>query len=272
MVKGEKKILYIKVGANWLPIGCLVNTPINENTDFLPTTTRESNGWETQRPTNQNYTIDVEAYTTTDVTKISYNGLKALKRSRSLVEWKLEDDIDREVGFAYISQIGETSEVGQFLQFSLTLTGQGNITQSLVSEPEPEAVIGLPILALKEQTDSIVTIWWTVPPSTNPIASFNVYRDDLLYYTVAYPSIIPVVTYKDFGVFAGTSYAYNVQAVDSLGNEGPLSNRVITEGSIVDKPGGALDYITYERWESGDVGPYGMLFEDGEPVAYETTI
>ncbi len=60
IVQGNDRILFIKRGDNFQPVGCLTSNGIDESTEFLPTTTRNANGWETQRPTNQNYTINFE--------------------------------------------------------------------------------------------------------------------------------------------------------------------------------------------------------------------
>jgi hypothetical protein len=60
IVQGNDRILFIKRGDNFQPVGCLTTNGLDESIEFLPTTTRNSQGWETQRPTTQNYSINFE--------------------------------------------------------------------------------------------------------------------------------------------------------------------------------------------------------------------
>lgn len=60
IVQGNDRILFIKRGDNFQPVGCLTTNGLDESIEFLPTTTRNSEGWETQRPTMQNYSINFE--------------------------------------------------------------------------------------------------------------------------------------------------------------------------------------------------------------------
>jgi hypothetical protein len=60
IVQGNDRILFIKRGDNFQPVGCLTTNGLDESIEFLPTTTRNSEGWETQRPTTQGYSINFE--------------------------------------------------------------------------------------------------------------------------------------------------------------------------------------------------------------------
>ncbi len=130
--KGEERILYIKDATVWHPVACLSSNPISENVDMLPTTTRENAGWETVLPTNQSYSIEfngIQILTSAsgDDTKLSYDTLKAKKRDRDLIEWKIEDVgvIFSDTGFGYITAISEANEIGGLLSFNGTIQGYG---------------------------------------------------------------------------------------------------------------------------------------------------
>jgi predicted secreted protein len=131
-IRGEERILYIKFDGSYLPIGCLTSNPLNESTETIDTTTRENSGWRTELPTTQSYGINfdgIQILTTTggDGTKLSYDRLKVMKRSRERVEWKIEDADLRfiDIGYGYITEISEGNEVGGVLTFSGRIVGFG---------------------------------------------------------------------------------------------------------------------------------------------------
>jgi hypothetical protein len=130
---GEDRILFIKVLGSWLPIGCLTGNSLSESAEMLPTTTRDNNGWATSRPTNQNYTVTFDGLQINTTIAggsfgvASYDRLKLLKRSKQLLDWKIQGDIFPVVdyGKGYINEISEASTVGEFLSFNGTITGFG---------------------------------------------------------------------------------------------------------------------------------------------------
>ena len=129
---GEVRILYIKVSSVWLPVACLTSNPFNEESTMLGITTNEDGGWEASIPTNQNYSIDftgIQMLTTGagDTSKVSYDRLKVLKKSRTLINWKIENSSGTLVdeGFGYIQSINESNEVGGFLEFDGSIIGFG---------------------------------------------------------------------------------------------------------------------------------------------------
>jgi len=130
--KGQDRILYIKVLGSYLPIACLQDNPFSETTEFIDTTTRDTNGWATSRPTMQSYNISFSGLQiNTNVaggvfTVLSYDKLKQLKRLKSLLEWKIEGDFPTvDYGKCYISELSEASPIDDFLSFSGTLIGYG---------------------------------------------------------------------------------------------------------------------------------------------------
>ena len=58
---GAYKVLYIKVGEVYFPIGCLTSNSFSEEVAMLGTTTRDnSDGWKTSIPTLQSYNISFD--------------------------------------------------------------------------------------------------------------------------------------------------------------------------------------------------------------------
>ena len=151
---GEDRILYVKYLGNWLPVGCLTSNSISESSEMLPTMTRDNSGWSTSRPTNQNYNVSFEGIQINTTvgggtfTVASYDRLKLLKRSRTLLDWKIQGSIFPIVdyGKGYISEISEASSVGEYLTFSGTLTGYGepltrNLGEFVLNDGDPDVVL-----------------------------------------------------------------------------------------------------------------------------------
>ena len=133
MIDGTYRILYIKWSDVYLPIGLLTSESFNEGVEMIDTTTRDNGGWKTSRPTNQFYNISFEGllqntrFNGGDFTKVSLDRLRVLKRSRTLIEWKLQDSnltfIDS--GSGYITELGDSSSVDEFITFNGGIEGYG---------------------------------------------------------------------------------------------------------------------------------------------------
>jgi hypothetical protein len=137
-IRGHTRVLFIKVGAVFIPIGCLTDNPFSESSEMLDTTTRESNGWRTSRPTSQAYNISFSGYQINtafdggNANYLSYDRLKIIKRTRVLLEWRLasNDGLFVDSGFGYITSIGEQNEVSDYLQFDGEIQGFGQPTST----------------------------------------------------------------------------------------------------------------------------------------------
>jgi hypothetical protein len=151
---GYDRILYIKLNGNWLPIGCLTSNSIAESAEMLPTTTRDNDGWATSRPTNQNYSISFEGLQINTTvaggtfTVASYDKLKILKRSKILLDWKIQGSVFPVIdyGKAYINEISEASAVDDFLTFAGSLTGYGlpktrTIGEFVLNDGDPDVIV-----------------------------------------------------------------------------------------------------------------------------------
>jgi hypothetical protein len=60
IIRGNDRILFIKRGDIFQPVGCLTSNGMSEETETLPTTTRNSQGWRTSVATLQAYNIAFE--------------------------------------------------------------------------------------------------------------------------------------------------------------------------------------------------------------------
>lgn len=153
-INGEDRILYVKLGFDYLPIGCLTSNGISESSEMLPTTTRDNDGWATGRPVNQEYSISfagLQINTTVvggNFNIASYDRLKKAKRDSILLEWKIQGKIFPIVdyGSGYITSLESTESVGEFMSFSGTLTGFGKpltttLGTVLLNNGDPNIVI-----------------------------------------------------------------------------------------------------------------------------------
>jgi hypothetical protein len=126
---GTYKILYIKAGSVYYPIGCLTSNSFSENIDILGTTGNNSNGWTSITSANQSYNISFDGLVTLDATitgLVTYEQLKQLKRNRGLIEWKIEDDAGNiNFGSGYITDLSDSANIDEFVSFNGSIIGQG---------------------------------------------------------------------------------------------------------------------------------------------------
>ena len=140
--KGYEQILYIEVpglgGPSapgiYQPVACLTNTAFSESSDLLETTTRDNAGWKTSIPTNQGYAISFSGIAFNSLvvspqTKISWDRLKGLKRSRSLLAWRLDTQngqfVDLGSGYLVDLSADAPADGNSFITFSGTIIGYG---------------------------------------------------------------------------------------------------------------------------------------------------
>jgi hypothetical protein len=121
---------------------------------MLPTTTRDNDGWATSRPMMQNYNIGFEGLQVNTTisggtfTVASYDRLKLLKRSKILLDWKIEGATFPTVdyGKCYINELSEASTVDEFLSFSGSLIGYGipltkTLSEFVLNDGNPDNII-----------------------------------------------------------------------------------------------------------------------------------
>jgi len=132
-VNGEDRILFIKINGVYMPIGCLTSNGIEESTETLETTTRENEGWKTDKALVQSYSIpfsglQINTTVAGGVFNIaSYDRIKMLKRQKILLDWKIQGTIYPIVdyGKGTIIDLSSTEAVGEFMSFSGTILGFG---------------------------------------------------------------------------------------------------------------------------------------------------
>ena len=132
-INGSYRLIYLKWEGEYLPIGCLTSDNFDESVEMLDTTTRDNAGWKTSVPTTQSYNISFEGllintnFTGGNFNKISYDRLRELKRSKTLIEWKMQDEnltfID--TGFGYLTTLSDSSSVDEFITFNANIEGYG---------------------------------------------------------------------------------------------------------------------------------------------------
>lgn len=254
-VKGEERILYIKIDGVFIPVACLVSNDFQEETETLATTTRDSGGWKSSLPITQSYVIPFSGLQKTnspvDATKNTYTDLKKLKRDRTKIEWKTEAFgkglID--VGYGYITFLSEAASVGDALTFDGTIQGEGKPIDFIDDIP-PSSPFLHPITVDGTGYDLYNILSWDSAVDNVGVVGYNIYRDGKLY-----DSIGDVNTYNDVAVSSPGQYSYNVSAFDLLGNEGGRSNKRFI---IMPIPSGTPpNYYTFQDGQD-------VLFQDGK--------
>ena len=131
MYSGDKRLLYLLYNGVYLPIGCLLSNNIEENTDFIETTTRFSEGWRTYKPTFQstNISLDCEVYDLNTSGKIGYVTLKGYKREQRLCSLKIAntDGSNEELFTGYIESVTDTASSGEVWNLSINFNTVPNV-------------------------------------------------------------------------------------------------------------------------------------------------
>lgn len=131
ILSGNDSILFIKWTGVYVPIGCLTENGMTEETELLPTTTQQTNGWRTSRANLQSFSLNftgLQVFTITNNTSLlSYDRLQTIKRNRTLIEWREErgNGLVQE-GKGIITQLTGTNAVNVDAEFSGTIQGFGS--------------------------------------------------------------------------------------------------------------------------------------------------
>jgi predicted secreted protein len=143
-IRGEKGILYIYDTAAWKPVACLTSNGLNTTVAMIESQTKCFPGVVKKTPGTFSYSVDAEGEyidTTTaggDTAKQSHDALFLLQQAKTLVQWKIDTDIDNSdsvkyFGDAYITDLSATFGSGdEVTTFSLTLDGDGAV---LLTDP-----------------------------------------------------------------------------------------------------------------------------------------
>lgn len=123
-IDGGIKILYIDSGDGYFPVGCLTGNSFNEEIEMLTTTTRDNGGWATSVPTNQSYSISFDGLVLRELSnsKQTYYDLKNIKRNRTLINWRINED---DYGSGYITNLSDENSIDENVTFNAELVGYG---------------------------------------------------------------------------------------------------------------------------------------------------
>jgi len=130
ILSGNDSILFLRLQGELVPIGCLTENSFSEETQLLPTTTRQTSGWATARANNQSYSISfsgLQVFTVLGgVGLLSLDRLQILKRNRTLLLWEeVRGNNLVQRGRGYITQLDSENPVNQDALFSGVIQGFG---------------------------------------------------------------------------------------------------------------------------------------------------
>lgn len=143
-IRGEKGILYIYDTAAYKPVACLTSNGLNTTVAMIESQTKCFPGVIKKTPGTFSYSIDAEGEyidTTTaggDDAKASHDALFLLQQSKTLIDWKIDTDIDdvasvKYYGSGYLTDLSATFGSGdEVTTFSATIDGDGAI---LLTDP-----------------------------------------------------------------------------------------------------------------------------------------
>lgn len=123
MINGNECILKW----NGEPIACLTSNSISEILSFLGTSKKTINGAQTIKPVANSYTLNFEAVMVNDV--MSWAELSLLARAMRLGIWEFDlGDMAGDAGYGFLSNLEMTASSGEFITFTGTIIGYGEIT------------------------------------------------------------------------------------------------------------------------------------------------
>jgi len=137
-IKGQDRILEIKLNGEYFPIGCLTDNSFNESSDMLGTTTRDNiNGWQSSVPTNQRYSVTFSGLLGLEYsseTLVTYYQLQIFKRFKDLIEWRANDGLGNfDSGQGYITEISNANSIDEFVSFDGVIEGFGIVSNEEVA-------------------------------------------------------------------------------------------------------------------------------------------
>ena len=132
MYKGDEILLYIEVSNVFVPIGCLTSQSMEENSELIEVSSNSPNGFRNYKTNLQTFSVSFEGVVTDNV--FSLNDIRGVKRNRELRRYKIAtiDGVLSDVFNAYVSDISEAANIGEFWTFSGSLKGNGKPILSYV--------------------------------------------------------------------------------------------------------------------------------------------
>lgn len=117
---------------NGKPVGCTTSAGLAEQIQFIRTCKTTARGAVTQLGTLHSYSIPFEAVYVNDIALMTYAELTEFGRNREMIEWDLSDPDENigEAGWAFLENLQLVGSVEDFIKFTGTLTGYGDIRDS----------------------------------------------------------------------------------------------------------------------------------------------
>lgn len=127
-LSGDDEVLSLDLGSGLKPVSCSVSHSIGEQiSEFLETCKIGTKGEMAYLPRLSGYSISFEGVASeTDADLISWSELAIAKRDKIVIAWQVSGE-DPEAGQGYISNLEKTSPAGDYVSFSMTITGTGAI-------------------------------------------------------------------------------------------------------------------------------------------------
>lgn len=121
-------MLYI----NDFPVGCLLSNSLSESISFIKTCKSTQEMGQKQLGQLHSYSVNFEAVYAVDQAIIGWNDLKALGRSRTMMDWSMInlDTNRRDAGEGFLESLEITGTSEDFVKFTGVITGYGAIVDS----------------------------------------------------------------------------------------------------------------------------------------------
>lgn len=135
-IKSKDIGLYFNTGTFavpvWKLVACSTTDGFSGSTDAVTVSNKCEGGWVKSLPGDKSWSFSNASYAkkTPDANQISYEELFEMWTNDTVGQWKLESLIANEylrIGEGYISALGETADSGDYLQFDLTVNGNGPV-------------------------------------------------------------------------------------------------------------------------------------------------
>lgn len=130
-------LLSVNVGTDILPewkkVGCSTSDGFSGTTETVAIATKCNGGFVDNQPGDKSWSFDNTSYVDKDNATdfVTHDELFEMWKNDEVNQWKLESiDADYDylrIGNGFITDLGDTSDQGDYLQFSITITGSGEI-------------------------------------------------------------------------------------------------------------------------------------------------
>lgn len=134
--------LYYNTGTvqspSWKLVACSTSDGFSGSTDNVSISNKCESGFTKNLPGDKSWSFSNSSYAqkSPSANQISYEDAFEMWVSDEVGQWKLESINSNEylrIGEGWISDLGETADAGDFLQFNITIQGNGKVSNSLSS-------------------------------------------------------------------------------------------------------------------------------------------